>query len=252
MPLRTRLTRLFVGILSEICVTVGAVLLLFVAYVLMWTGVKADGAVGDQLDRLEKRWSQPSPPGAGPSPPSARPEAAANPSATAPAPSAGPYEHGEPFAVMRIPRFGDGWEWPVLQGASPDVLKKGLGHYPSTARPGERGNVAVAGHRRTYGDPFREFPELRAGDAVLLDDGTTRYTYRVVARPYRTVPSDVGVVEPVPRPLRTGAAPFDGPGRYLTLTTCDPEWGSSHRLIAWARLEAKAPVGDGGPQAVHS
>ncbi|MDH2388135.1 class E sortase [Streptomyces sp. HNM0663] len=242
-----RFTRLLVRIVSEICITVGAALLLFVAYVLMWTGVKADSAVEGELDRLEKRWSQSTPP-------PARPEASATPPAPAPArtPTADAYEDGKPFAVMRVPRFGDGWEWPVLQGVGAAVLKRGLGHYPSTARLGEEGNVAVAGHRRTYGDPFRDFPELRAGDAVLLNDGATRYTYRIVARPYQTVPSDVGVVEPVPRPLRAGAAPFDGPGRYLTLTTCDPEWGSSHRLVAWARLEAKASVTDGGTRAVHS
>lgn len=65
--------------------------------------------------------------------------------------------------------------------------------------------------------------------------------------PYRTVPSDVGVVDPVPR--KSG---FDGTGRYLTLTTCEPEWGSSHRLIAWAHLDATQPVTDGKPEALRS
>ncbi|MBK3557400.1 class E sortase, partial [Streptomyces sp. MBT56] len=47
---------------------------------------------------------------------------------------------------------------------------------------------------------------------------------------------------PVPR-----GSGFEGAGRYLTLTTCEPEWGSSHRLIAWAHLDATRPVSEGEP-----
>lgn len=82
---------------------------------------------------------------------------------------------------------------------------------------------------------------------MVLTDGTTWFTYRVDREPYRTVPSDIGVIDPVPR-----TSGFDGPGRYLTLTTCDPEWGSSHRLIAWAHLDATQPVTDGKPEALRS
>ncbi|GHH38602.1 sortase (surface protein transpeptidase) [Streptomyces candidus] len=82
---------------------------------------------------------------------------------------------------------------------------------------GETGNFAVAGHRRTYGDPFKDFPALRPGDAVVIDDGTTWFTYRVDTEPYRTVPGDVVVVDPAPR-----KAGYGGPDRYLDLTTCDP------------------------------
>lgn len=149
--------------------------------------------------------------------------------------------------MMYIPRFGKGWEWPVLENTEVRTLQKGLGHYTGTARLGATGNFAVAGHRRTYGDPFKDFPELRPGDAVVLTDGTTWFTYRIGRKPYRTVPSDTGVIDPVPR--KSG---FDGPGRYLTLTTCDPEWGSSHRLIAWAHLDATQPVTEGKPAAFHS
>lgn len=170
---------------------------------------------------------------------------APNASKEPPAPAA--YRDGKPFAMMYIPRFGKGWEWPVLENTEVRTLQKGLGHYTGTARLGATGNFAVAGHRRTYGDPFKDFPELRPGDAVVLTDGTTWFTYRIGRKPYRTVPSDTGVIDPVPR--KSG---FDGPGRYLTLTTCDPEWGSSHRLIAWAHLDATQPVTEGKPAAFHS
>ncbi|MER6915217.1 class E sortase [Streptomyces sp. NPDC000594] len=262
-----------VRFLSELCITVGVLIILFVVHVVFWTGIQAADAADAELARLEDRWAQgriesrapPAPasavppkasadpaPGAVPTPggePSTAPE---RPRGTTQAPPAtrGPaaaLRAGEPFAVMYIPRFGRGWDWPVLEGTAVATLKKGLGHYRSTARPGERGNIAVAGHRRTYGDPFKDMPRLRPGDAIVLTDGTTWYTYRVARRPFRTVPSDIGVVDPVPR-----GSPFTRPGRYLTLTTCEPEWGSSHRLIVWARLAGTRAVTDGKPEALLS
>ncbi|MFF2958278.1 class E sortase [Streptomyces sp. NPDC057963] len=227
--------RLIVRTFSELCITVGALIVLFVAYVLFWTGVKAAGATEGQIDTLRDQWAR----GTVSAP---APETSPTPP---PAPAA--YRDGKPFAMLYIPRFGKGWEWPVLENTEVRTLQKGLGHYRGTARLGATGNFAVAGHRRTYGDPFKDFPKLRPGDAVLLRDGTTWFTYRIDKKPYRTVPSDVGVIDPVPR-----TSGFDGPGRYLTLTTCDPEWGSSHRLIAWAHLDATQPVTDGRPAAFHS
>ncbi|MCX5342319.1 class E sortase [Streptomyces atratus] len=228
--------RLIVRTFSELCITVGALIVLFVVYVLFWTGVKAADATEGQIDTLRDRWAQGT---------VSAPAPHISPTAAPPAPAA--YRDGKPFAMLYIPRFGKGWEWPVLENTEVRTLQKGIGHYAGTARLGARGNFAVAGHRRTYGDPFKDFPKLRPGDAVVLTDGTTWFTYRIDKKPYRTVPSDIGVIDPVPR--RSG---FDGPGRYLTLTTCDPEWGSSHRLIAWAHLDATQPVTDGKPAAFHS
>lgn len=229
--------RLVVRTLSELCITAGALIVLFVAYLLYWTGVQADSALAGQLDTLQREWvDRPAEPAGAPGTPGAPP---------VPAPV--PYTAGKGFAVMYVPRLGRDWEWPVLEGTAVGTLKKGLGHYAGTARLGETGNFSVAGHRRTYGDPFKDFPRLRKGDAVVLTDGTTWFTYRIDREPYRTVPTDTGVIDPVPR--KSG---FSGPGRYLTLTTCDPEWGSSHRLIAWAHLDATQPVTAGRPQALDS
>ncbi|MER6101361.1 class E sortase [Streptomyces sp. NPDC001832] len=229
--------RLIVRTFSELCITAGALIMLFVVYVLFWTGVKAAGATEGQIDSLRDQWAQ----GTVSAP---APHTSPTPSApTAPV----AYRDGKPFAMLYIPRFGKRWEWPVLENTEVRTLQKGLGHYTGTARLGAKGNFAVAGHRRTYGDPFKDFPKLRPGDAVVLTDGETWFTYRIDKKPYRTLPSDIGVIDPVPR--KSG---FDGPGRYLTLTTCDPEWGSSHRLIAWAHLDATQPVTDGKPAAFHS
>ncbi|WP_328487991.1 class E sortase [Streptomyces zaomyceticus] len=221
--------RLVVRTFSELCLTVGTLIVLFVVYVLYWTGVQAQSASAGQIDTLQREWTD------GPLRPAE------------PAPEAVPYVRGKGMAVMYVPRLGRDWKWPVLQGTEVATLKKGLGHYADSGRLGATGNFAVAGHRRTYGDPFKDFPRLREGDAIVLTDGTTWFTYRVDRAPYRTVPTDTGVIDPVP--VKSG---FDGPGRYLTLTTCDPEWGSSHRLVVWAHLDATRPVADGRPQALDS
>ncbi|MGW4746279.1 class E sortase [Streptomyces sp. NPDC004290] len=235
--------RLVVRTLSELCITAGALVVLFVAYLLYWTGVQADSASAAQIDTLQRAWTDT--PVTDP-PPTAAPDPATT-SDPGPARVRAPYAPGKGIAVMYVPRLGRDWKWPVLEGTGPGVLKQGLGHYARTAALGDTGNFAVAGHRRTHGDPFKDFPRLRPGDPIVLTDGTTWFTYRVDRGPYRTVPGDTAVVDPVPR--KSG---FDGPGRYLTLTTCDPEWGSSHRLIVWAHLDATRPVTDGRPQALDS
>ncbi|MEV5237663.1 class E sortase [Streptomyces cinnamoneus] len=270
--------RLVVRTLSELCLTIGTLIVLFVVYVLYWTGVRADDAMREEIGRLQHRWAAgpatatpgtgagdpalpPDPPQDTPGSPGgdrapggdrgrAEPRGQDAPPATRPGEQPPPAPRtaarpGASFAVMYVPRFGSGWAKPVLQGTGTDVLKRGLGHYERTAGLGERGNFAVAGHRRTHGDPFKDLPALRPGDAVVLTDGTTWFTYRVDTRPYRTLPDDTAVLDPVP--ARSG---YREPGRYLTLTTCDPEWGHSHRLIVWAHLDATRPAAEGRPAAL--
>ncbi|WP_392965155.1 class E sortase [Streptomyces sp. LN245] len=239
--------RVVVRTISELCLTIGTLIVLFVVYVLFWTGVKADSAMDHQIEVLQKQWAK----GAvarspEPGPDSSGGTGSAGGTATGSPKAPGPYKYGGPFAVMYIPRLGFTWNKPVLEGTATRVLKKGLGHYRGTAQLGQEGNFSVAGHRRTYGDPFKDFPELRRGDAVVLTDGTTWFTYRIDKGPYKTVPSDIEVIDPVPR--KSG---YTRPGRYLTLTTCDPEWGHSHRLIVWAHLDSTQPVEAGKPAALR-
>ncbi|MEV5509230.1 class E sortase [Streptomyces orinoci] len=259
--------RLLVRTLSELCLTVGLLTVLLVVYLLYWTGVRADGAMRGELDRLHRQWSagpaagrpDPGHDGSGDSAsdaPGAEPGSNTRPSqsgsagsrsvpAAQPPPPPSAYRSGAPFAVMYIPRLGAHWAKPVLQGTGTALLKKGLGHYPGTAPLGAVGNFAVAGHRRTYGDPFKDLPRLRPGDAVVLTDGTSWFTYRVDTPPYRTLPDDTTVLDPVP-----AEAGRTRPGRYLTLTTCDPEWGHSHRLIVWGHLDEVSPASGGKPKAL--
>lgn len=234
--------RVVVRTVSELCITVGTVIVLFVVYVLFWTGVKADNVMDDQIDQLEEQWAQ-----GAVRPTAAAPAGPASPDAAATSPSEpAPYTADEPFSIMYIPRLGFTWNKPVLEGTATKTLKKGLGHYANTAQLGQKGNFSVAGHRRTYGDPFKDFPKLRPGDAVVLTDGTTWFTYRIDKGPYKTLPTDIEVIDAVPR--KSG---YTREGRYLTLTTCDPEWGHSHRLIVWAHLDSTQPVEAGKPEALR-
>lgn len=118
----------------------------------------------------------------------------------------------------------------VVEGTSGNALRAGAGHYPRTALPGSpTGNVAIAGHRTGFGQPFRHLERLREGDDIILQTPIGRYTYKVTApfdghaNPWVTQPDDLTVLSDTPFPS-------------LTLTTCDPPGTSRLRLIVRAQL----------------
>jgi len=86
-------------------------------------------------------------------------------------------EGGTATAVVRIPRFGDDYRIPLLQGTSDEALASGFGQYDDSAAPGDRGNFSLAGHRITHGEPLRRMPELQAGDEVVVETADATYTY---------------------------------------------------------------------------
>lgn len=136
------------------------------------------------------------------------------------------------FAVMHIPRLDD-FQRVVGEGTSRavlDSLEQGLAHYTDSAQPGQLGNFAVAGHRNGQGGPFTHLDELRVGDRIVVQTATAWYVYEFRNHEY-VPPTAVGVVAAVPQQPTT---PPDG--RYLTLTTCNPEWSAAGRLIAYATL----------------
>lgn len=130
---------------------------------------------------------------------------------------------GEPFAALRIERFGEDWVWPVLEGTSEEVIDRGLGHYTGTPLPGDRGNVAIAGHRAGHGSPFLDFDALRPGDRVEVAQGATTWVYTLTTAPEIISADDDWVLDATP-------------GRGLTLTTCWPRYGSSKRMFVRAEL----------------
>lgn len=115
----------------------------------------------------------------------------------------------------------------LVEGVSLDVLQAGPGHYPSSAPPGGEGNFAVAGHRTTYGAPFWSVNELREGDTIHVVDRDRRewvYDYRE----QRVVqPADTWVV---------GEDPLESGAPTITLTTCHPRGSAAKRLVVWGEL----------------
>lgn len=137
----------------------------------------------------------------------------------------GAIEEGDPLTRLEIPALG--LDTMVVEGTSLAALRAGAGHYPETPLPGEVGNVAIAGHRTTYGRPFNRMDELEPGDEVILSTPLGRFTYEILTRPYVVDPEDWdAVVNDYPR---------DGNG-YVTLTSCHPEGSATHRIVVRAEM----------------
>jgi sortase A len=137
-------------------------------------------------------------------------------------------------SVNVLPQLRNPQVWPVLDGVLQKELSQGVGWYPTSQLPGQVGNFAVAAHRRTWGDMFRYLDEVKPGDSVIVQVGDTTYTYRVLEAPVYVDPSAVDVLDRVP-----GHSGLTAPGRYITLTTCDPVYNSYRRLIVFGRLVAQ-------------
>ena len=207
---------------GELFVTAGLVLLLFVAYQLVWTNLEADRAQNGVSDQIRDDWQRPA--------------------ASGETGNVGRLtDFGKGFAFMHIPRLGRNYSVPVVEGVSLDDLAKGIGHYPKTVLPGEVGNFAVAGHRATHGEPFAYLDEVRKGDAVVVETQEDWYVY-VIDRTKIVQPSDTWVIEPVPG--QPDAVPTQ---RLITLTTCNPRWASTERLILWGHLESRRSKAAGRP-----
>jgi sortase A len=132
----------------------------------------------------------------------------------------------------------------VIEGVGVSDLRKGPGHYPGTALPGQVGNFVVSGHRTTYSAPFNKLGELDRGDEILIDTRDDQYVYKVTDR--RIVkPTEVDVTAPVP--FHPGRRPTD---RMITLTTCHPKYSAAKRMIIFGELASAVPrVKPGAPSA---
>jgi sortase A len=126
---------------------------------------------------------------------------------------------GDSLTRIKIPALGV--DMVVVEGTTDSALKAGAGHYPDSPLPCEAGNVAVAGHRTTYGKPFANLDRLQPGDTIELDTPIGGCVYHVAQAPFVVVPTDVSVL------AATTA-------RSLTLTTCNPRGSAAQRLVVRA------------------
>ena len=125
------------------------------------------------------------------------------------------------FGRLVIPRIG--LNVFVVEGVGAAQLAEGPGHYPGTAQIGGQGNVGIAGHRTTYGAPFYDLNKLQSGDFIYLTNtaGQTS-TYKVTTH-FIVSPSDGAVLNSTTVPS-------------LTLTTCNPRFSATDRLVVRATL----------------
>jgi sortase A len=126
---------------------------------------------------------------------------------------------GDSIARLEIPAIGVS-EY-VVEGTDTGDLRKGPGHYPDTPLPGDPGTSAIAGHRTTYGAPFRNVDDLKPGQVIRVDMPDGRYVYRV-ERVKIVDDQDLSVLEPVGY-------------KRLMLSACHPLYSAAERVIVFAR-----------------
>ncbi|MEA2474045.1 MAG: sortase [Thermoleophilaceae bacterium] len=134
-------------------------------------------------------------------------------------------------AVGRLEVSRIGLSAVVVQGTSAPSLRKAPGHYTGTVMPGQNGSVGIAGHRTSYGAPFRHVDQLKTGDKLVLTMPYGRFTYRV-ERKRIVSPSQTDLFQ------RVGY-------QRLVLSACHPLYSAAQRILVFARLESRRPLGAG-------
>jgi sortase A len=198
--------RSFAAVMFSWIRNIGLIMLLFVAWQLWGTGLSehhAQSAFASQFVRQTSAARSHSP-------------AVTSPRLISTAPQAAP-SVGTLVARLQVPAIS--LSQYVVEGTTESDLGEGPGHYVGTALPGYTGNVAIAGHRTTYGAPFNRLGQVVPGDLIYLTTMSgERFTYRVVHPPVAVAPSDVAVLD-------------DFGDDRVTLTTCNPEFSASQRLV---------------------
>ncbi|HVE92371.1 MAG TPA: class E sortase [Actinomycetota bacterium] len=215
-----------IGVVGRLLVLVGLILLFYTTYLLWGTSVETrreQANLAEELRTTAPVATEAQQQAQGEIPP-AKPEGTVN--------------AGDPLFEIVIPKIG--LRNIVVQGVDSPQLKKGPGHFAESPWPGEKGNVALSGHRTTYGGPFFRLNELAVGDEVLVERAGARYRYRLMQAPFVVDPSRVDVV--------------DNHGRdEITLTTCHPRFSAAQRMIVHAAYQGaeripSAPPAAGGDQ----
>jgi sortase A len=129
-----------------------------------------------------------------------------------------------PWGVLSIEKLR--LQVPVFDGTDDLTLNRGAGWILGTARPGEPGNIGIAGHRDGF---FRGLKDVAVGDAVALKTAGGRALYAIDEIEIVS-PDRVDVLKARPSPS-------------LTLVTCYPFYfigPAPQRFIVHAKLETKA------------
>jgi sortase A len=133
---------------------------------------------------------------------------------------------GDALGKLVIPSIGVS-EY-VVEGTDAENLRKGPGHYPDTPLPGQHGTSAIAGHRTTYGAPFRNLDKLEHNDRIVVELPYGTFVYRVD----KTQVVDDSAL------WVTKRVGHD----QLVLTACHPLYSAAQRIVAFARLTERRPA----------
>ena len=196
--------------ISDALITFAIFAIMYAGYQTVWLMQVADKNVAIAKAEIELKWQE--------------------------APATEPELH-KGFALVYIPRLQDkAWELPITRGVDPDDLTSGLGHYPENALPGEKGNFALAGHRSTYNEPLANIDQLKQDDEVIIETAENWYVYKLILDEI-VEPDALWVLDENPG----GIVNKTGVEEMITLTTCHPRWGSTHRWIWWGVLAEVLP-----------
>lgn len=137
---------------------------------------------------------------------------------------------GDDIGLLRVGRFGSDFEAPIVEGFDDDALASGVGWDPKSARPGEIGNFAIAGHRVTHGEPFAKFPDLKKGDEVVVETRTKIFTYtlRNSGTSITVDFSEGWPLQRVPDPDAAGERPTEA---VITMVTCSELFHTRNRNV---------------------
>ncbi|MFF1876574.1 class E sortase [Leifsonia sp. NPDC058230] len=221
----------FFGVVGELLITAGVLVLLFLGWQTWWNSLILSGQQTSAASSQSQKWIDDAkkvpPPSAG--------DSANPPVMKAPA-------DYQPFAVIYVPRLGPDWKRTIRETVDTQkVLNSfdaGVGHYKGSQMPGEVGNFAVAGHDSGWGNTFIDLRKLHIGDHIYVQTPDGWYTYTFRNFEY-VQPTAVSVVLPVPR--LPDAQPID---RLMTITTCNPPFHSGERLIAYNVFQGWRPTAD--------
>ena len=220
--------RRVVDICGRILIGAGVLLLLFTAYQVWGTSIQEAHTQSDLRAQLQNETSSDEVR-------HALADAAAldklptGPPVTAPRTEDPP--EGEPIGDIRIPVIGINQV--VVEGTNTPDLRKGPGHYIGTPLPGQGGNAAVAGHRTTYGHPFYNLDAVKVGDPIVVTTLQGIFVYDTT-KSFVVSPGDTHVINNI----------F---ADKLTLTTCNPRFSASTRLIVQAKLAHSQLFADSRP-----
>jgi len=209
--------RRVVDIIGRVLIGLGVLVLLFTAYQIWGTSVQEAQVQSGLRTQLQKDTSSDAVKRA------LAQESALDKLPTGPpvaAPTTAAPAEGEPIGDIRIPVIG--LNQVVVEGTNTPDLRKGPGHYTGTPLPGQTGNSAVAGHRTTYGHPFYNLDSVKVGDPIVLTTLQGIFVYDAT-KSFVVSPSDGTVVDNVI-------------ANQLTLTTCNPRFSATTRLVVQAKL----------------